>query len=187
MLFDLLLAIALLFGPDVDRSNDLAALLMVRQDCTADLLEDDPDAICRDRVAAALDAIADRESPGTYAAELSFVGIHARDSRWSTRLWKKGHERGILSTWCPAHWFPFGTSTVGPHGLMYVYNVGRLGVPENCVPWRLLGLPMGSAVAATDRYLQRCTGSSSDSGRGWCPSEKQIELARKRRAVRKRR
>ena len=172
-----------LVGPTVDEAH--AAAVADLEPCEGPWDAQAYD--CPERARWALAAIADREGPGNYAASTAWVGIHGRDSRFAPRLWerghrrgRKGHFRGALSWWCPVHSSSTGMSTVGPHGLIYVYNVHRLGVPGNCVPWWVLAAPAVSARVALDRYLERC-GAEPD---GWCPSLDAAQRSRDRRCKR---
>lgn len=120
---------------------------------------------CPDRMRALLDAVADRESPGNFAAHLRWVGRHRGDS-WAERsLERKGLARGILQAWCPFH-VQGQLSTVGPHGLIYTYNVARADVPGNCWPSIALALPRVSSLVAAVRVVDVCTKRPD----GWCPS-----------------
>lgn len=132
---------------------------------------------CPERVRESLDAISDRELPQEARRRARWFGVHRGDAGHERALEAKGWRRGILSEACPWHGGAEGMSTVGPHGLMYVLNVGRLGVPANCVPWQALGLPIVSALAAGQRYLALCREPG-----GWCPSAGARVRARKRRS-----
>lgn len=178
-----------LFGPELDEVHEqVAAELPVRPECDAPIFSQPYD--CPDRVRWALVAIADRESPGNYSARKRWVGRHRGDSRLDARLWTagwrradKGYKKAALSWWCPAHLSPEGLSTVGPHGLIYLYNVHRLDAVGNCLPWWLFASPEQSARAARHRYLQLC--DDAGPARGWCPSLRAAMSARKRRCDRR--
>ena len=184
----LLSALLRLFGPEVDEVNaSVAAELEVRAECEGPLWERPFD--CPERVRWALVAISDRECPGDYCAHRTWVGRHGGDSGHDKGLWAKGHRRGArgyregaLHWWCPAHQDPVGMSTVGPHGLIYLYNVHRLGVLGNCVPGWILAAPSVSARAALDRYLELC---GAESPSGWCPTIKAAFNSRIRRCHRR--
>lgn len=165
------------FGPSVDEANEAAAAEVEPYlECEAPLWEQPYD--CPERVRWALAAISDRECPGNYCAHRHWVGRHRGDSGLESDLWRRGHRRGwehpdwrksALRWWCPAHATPGGMSTVGPHGLIYLFNIHRLDAAGNCVPWWVLASPAVSARAATHRYLELCSG---DTPSGWCPSPK---------------
>jgi hypothetical protein len=175
-----------LAGPQLDAVHAQAVLeLPAGPQCDAPLWEQPYD--CPERVRWALVAIADRESPGNYSARYRWVGRHAQDSVHDLDLWRVGHERGrkgyrrgALAWWCPVHTDPLGMSTVGPHGLIYLFNVHRLEVPGNCVPWWLFAVPSVSAEAAIDRYLQLC----EDMRSSWCPTPRAVASSRRRRCDR---
>lgn len=175
------------FGPDVDAANAAAAAeLELFAECEVPLWEQPYD--CPERVRWALVAISDRESPGNYSARFHWVGRHRRDSGHEERLWTRGLERGAkgyrrggLHWWCPAHWGAEGMSTVGPHGLIYAFNVHRMGVAGNCVPWWVFATPSESARVARHRYLKLC----GDNRKGWCPTPEAAERSRTRRCRRR--
>jgi hypothetical protein len=176
-----------LLGPELDEVHRDAALeLPSRRACAAPLEQQPYD--CPERVRWALTAISDREMPGDYSGNIRWAGRHRGDAHFDLELWRMGHRRGAqgkrkasLAWWCPAHWSPTGMSTVGVHSLMYAYNVHRLGVPGNCVPWWMLGIPSVSVEAATDRYLDLCDQPDPS---GWCPTLSATVAARRRRCDR---
>lgn len=135
---------------------------------------------CPERMEMALDAVSDRELTREERSVSIWFGRHYGDSGHDQGLFSKGHRRGILSEWCPWHDRAAGMSTVGPHGLMYVLNIDRLGIPGNCVPWQALGTSFVSAVVAGLRYLRTC--SSEPSGWSWCPRWNAVRRARDRRS-----
>lgn len=182
-----------LLGPCVDDANraiatELGSLDFVDlesgeiQECERVAVEDQP-YDCAERMRWALLTISNRESPGNWSARRRYTGIHAGDSRHAGRVYTWAQRFDRLSWWCPSHWGERGMSTVGPHGLMYGYNVQRLGVPGNCVPTWAFGISTVSARAAADRYLSRCTEDPEPGG--WCPTTKQI-VRTFRRAQRRR-
>jgi hypothetical protein len=173
-------------GPDLATVHaELAAALPTDDEvCATPLEEQRYD--CPERTRWALTAIADRESPYSFSDGVRWVGRHPRDSGHDAGLWRLGHRRGragrrtgALSWWCPAHHDAEGMSTVGPHGMIYLYNVHRLDVPGNCVPWWIFAAPQISAVAALHRYLDLCDEPSS-----WCPTLPAVVRARNARAAR---
>lgn len=174
------------FGPSVDQANAaVAAELEAHEGCDRPLLEQSYD--CPERVRWALTAISDRELPSPGQWTYRWFGRHDGDSWAEPGLWKKGHRRGregkrtaALHSWCPAHSDPEGMSTVGTHGLIYVFNVHRLGVPGNCIPWWIFAAPSFSAEAARARYLKLC----KEPG-GWCPTPNAILQAMRRRCDRR--
>ncbi len=174
--------------PTTDDGNRAAAATLAdREECADDLAFQAYD--CPERARWALLTISNRESPYSWSPRRHWVGEHTRhgDNRHSARLGRKARARGLFSWWCPAHWGDDGFSTVGPHGLMYAYNVRRLDVPGNCVPWQVLASPMVSARVALSRYVDRC---EDPEGRSWCPTLIQVVATRDRwvaRAERKRR
>lgn len=164
----------------VDDANALAAAALGNPD--ARCLQWSKAYDCPRRMEQALDAISDRELPQEERMTSRWFGRHYIDSEHEAGLLRKGHRRGILSDWCPWHDRSTGMSTVGPHGLMYVLNVGRLEAPGNCVPWEALGLSVVSAYAAGRRYLAHC--ESEPEGHSWCPTRAARARARRRRVVR---
>ena len=190
MIAQLLAAILRILGPSVDEANaQAAAELDAYEACDVPLWEQPYD--CPERVRWALTAISDRECPGNYCAHRRWVGRHGRDSGHEEGLWRKGHRRGwehpnwtkgALKWWCPAHWSAEGMSTVGPHGLIYLFNVARLEVQGNCVPWWWFATPTVSARAARERYLERC---DDGTGKGWCPKIEFQQKVRRRRCHRR--
>lgn len=145
---------------------------------------------CPERTRWALSAIADRECPGSFSDEYRWIGRHRIDSVHEPGLWRlghrrgrKGYQRGALAPWCPAHRDAVGMSTVGPHGLIYLYNVHRLDAPGNCVPWWIMAAPAVSGRAALHRYLELCAAPDAS---GWCPTIRAIERARDARRGRNR-
>jgi len=181
-------ALLRLFGPEVDEANAAAvAELEVYDACKAPLWEQAWD--CPERVRWALAAISDRECPGNYCAHRKWVGRHRQDSVHDEGIWRRGHARGergyhagALHWWCPAHATPTGMSTVGPHGLIYAFNVHRMHVLGNCVPWWVFASPTVSAQVARERYLKLC-GPQRRSG--WCPSVRSSYRSWKRRCARR--
>ncbi len=175
-------------GPTVEEANEAAAAQVPDYDlCDVPVLEQPYD--CPGRVRWALVSISDRECPNNYCGHRRWVGRHRRDSGHEGGLWRAGHRRGgkgyrrgALHWWCPAHADPEGMSTVGPHGLIYLFNVHRLGVFGNCVPWWIFASPAVSARAATARYLRNCKPGTRD---GWCPSERSVGRAFRRRCKRR--
>ncbi len=188
MIAQLFAALVRLFGPEVDDANAAAAAeLPERVECDAPFMHQPYD--CPDRVRWALTAISDRECPGNYCGKRRWVGRHRRDSGHDPGLWRMGHRRGAkgyrtggLHWWCPAHADPEGMSTVGPHGLIYAYNVHRLRVPGNCVPWWVFAAPAVSAKAARARYLKMC---DVEGRSAWCPSASAAYRAYRRRCRRR--
>ena len=173
--------LALLLGiltMNVDSANAFAAGLL-GEDTPACRYQWRKPYDCPDRMRESLAAVSDRELPQEGRGVSIWFGRHYIDSGHDSGLHRKGHRRGILADWCPWHAEDEGMSTVGPHGLMYVLNVGRLEVPGNCVPWEALGLSVVSALAAGRRYLSNC--ENEPEGRSWCPSAAARRRARKRR------
>jgi len=162
----MLAIIIALLASTVDGANVSAARrhTWTRPSCRVHVSRQDYD--CQGRMRWALLAISNRESPGSWSPDRIWVGVHRGDAEHSPKLARRGRASGVLSWWCPSHWGSYGFSTVGPHGLMYAYNVHRLSAPGNCVPWWVFAAPHLSAQSAALRYLELC-GSSSD---GWCPS-----------------
>ena len=138
---------------------------------------------CVERMRWALLTISNRESAGNWSPGREWTGIHQGDAKWAGRVRYWAGKFGRISWWCPFHWSRGGFSTVGPHGMMYGYNVQLLGIRGNCVPTRAFAVSSVSAEAAGRRYLKSCTKPWRD-GIGWCPSVAQI-VATKRRARRK--
>lgn len=138
---------------------------------------------CVERMRWALLTISNRESAGNWSPERDWTGVHAGDSKWEPRVHYWAGKFNRTSWWCPFHWGDGGFATVGPHGLMYGYNVQLLEREGNCVPTRAFAVSTVSAEAAGRRYLRACTKPWRD-GIGWCPSVAQIE-ATKRRARRR--
>lgn len=167
-----------LLSPDLDTAHAaVVTTLPAAAQCDRPIRRQAYD--CPERARWALTAIADRETG--YAPNMRWFGRHPDDSKHERVVWNIGRDRGVLEPWCPAHDSPVGMSTVGPHGMMYVFNVHRLRVPGNCVPWWLFATPGISAIAALDRYLHNC--DDADAG-GWCPSTAAIRRALRRRCVR---
>ncbi len=140
---------------------------------------------CPERIQAALANVADREGPGNYNPTRVWIGRHTGDSWAENRLHTKGHHRGILSDWCPAHWSPRGMSTSSTWGLMYVYNIHRLEIPGNCVPWQVFAFSFVAAKAAASHYVALCDPSRVPRW-GWCPTIEDQKRSFRRRARRAR-
>ena len=175
--------------PTTDEGNLAAvATLTDREECDDDLEFQPWD--CPERARWALLTISNRESPYNWSPSTRWVGQHVRqgDNRYSAGLGRRAHRRGTFQWWCPAHWGSEGFSTVGPHGLMYAFNVHRLDIPGNCVPWWVFATAEVSAHVALDRYLDRC--ELEPVGRSWCPKLAAVLATRTRwdrRAARARR
>lgn len=188
MLAQIVAGLLRLFGPTVEEANAaVAAELDTWEACDAPLFEQPWN--CPERVRWALVAISDRELPSPGEWTYRWYGRHAVDSRYEVGFWRKGHRRGregrktgALHWWCPAHHDAEGMSTVGLHGLVYLFNVHRFGVPGNCVPWWVLGVPTFSAAVARDRYLDQCRPDKAD---GWCPSVDAVFRSWRRRCDRR--
>jgi hypothetical protein len=186
----LLASLFRLFGPDLDQVHlEIERELQRHPGSHCDQALEHQPYMCPERVRWALTAIADREMPGV-SAHVHWFGIHERDSIHEDALWRHGHRRGragkseaALSSLCPFHADAHGMSTVGPHGLMYLYNVHRFGVVANCVPWWWLAIPSHSAEAALDRYIELCADRTADDPPhdGWCPSTAAMKRARRYR------
>ncbi len=131
---------------------------------------------CKLRMRWALLTISNREQAGTWHPERRWTGIHRGDSSHSGNVRYWADHFGRLRWWCPAHWSDTGMSTVGPHGLMYGYNVQRVGMPGNCVPWWIFSLNAVSARTAAKIYASKCGGVDQrpEGKRGWCPTRKAI-------------
>jgi hypothetical protein len=187
MLAQIVAGLFRLFGPTVDEANAaVAAELEAREACEVPLLQQPYD--CPERVRWALTAVSDRELPDPGPWTYRWYGRHIGDSHHELGLWKLGHRRGregrrtgALRSWCPAHRDPEGMSTVGTHGLIYLYNAHYLDVVGNCIPWWLFAAPMFSAEAARERYLDLC----EDRSGGWCPSPNAVFNAWRRRCDRR--
>lgn len=134
---------------------------------------------CRERMRWALLTISNRESAGNWSPRRTWTGIHSGDSHHEPRVRYWAGRFGRVSWWCPFHWGSTGFSTVGPHGLMYGYNVQLLGRTGNCVPTRAFGVATVSAEAAGRRYLKSCKRRRAE-GRGWCPTTRAITRTRRR-------
>ncbi len=174
----LLASILRLLTSELDEAHEeVTATLPMVSACDKPLRRQPYD--CPERARWALTAIADRETG--YAPHTRWFGRHPGDAVHERVLWNIGRDRGVLEPWCHAHDSPVGMSTVGPHGMMYVFNVQRLRLPGNCVPWWLFATSGLSAIAALDRYLANC---DDPDARGWCPSSSAIRRALRRRCVR---
>lgn len=187
MLAQIFAGLLRVFGPTVEEANAAAAAeLDDREDCDVPIAEQPYD--CPERVRWALVAISDRELPDPAPWSYRWYGRHAGDSWADDGLWRSGHRRGrkgrttgALHSWCPAHLDSEGMSTVGTHGLMYLYNVHYVGAPGNCIPWWIFASPTVSAEAARDRYLKLC----EEKATGWCPSLHAVLQAWRRRCDRR--
>ena len=161
------LASLLNFPTTDDGNNAASSTLPDREECHDDLELQPYD--CPERARWSLLAISNRESPYSWSPSRRWVGQHTAngDSKHSAGLGRWGRRVGRLSWLCPFHWGDAGFSTVGPHGMIYAYNVQRLDVPGNCVPWQVFASPLPSAKAALGRYLKRC--EKEPTRRSWCP------------------
>jgi hypothetical protein len=187
-MLNLLLAAILHLWTTTDEANQrLASTLPDREECHDDLQFQPYD--CPDRARWALLTISNRESPGGWSPSTRWVGVHTSfgDHRLSARIGRKMRSRGDFQWWCPAHWGDSGFSTVGPHGLIYGFNVARLEVPGNCVPWQIFALPVVSATAALDRYVDKCAVERAEGTRGWCPRTDEVLVTKARWDERRRR
>lgn len=187
--------LALILTP-VDEANIEAATRFGndRIECDVALASQPYD--CPDRLRWALLTISNRESAGNWSPDRLWTGISEMDSKHSLKVKARGHKVGRLQWWCPFHWGSDGFATVGPHGQFYVYNVQRLGMTGNCVPWQYMALNEVSAEVAAKRYLAVCDADvyspnmDMKPGDGWCPTLGQVVATRRRyrlRAAAKRR
>lgn len=122
---------------------------------------------CPERMRWALLTISNRETVGGWTPHTLWVGRHLRDSKHEDGLWRSGHDDETLSQACPFHWTPTGMSTVSAYGLIYKFNIRRLGAPGNCVPWWLVAFSGVASRIAASRYLKNC--EMEPVGRSWCP------------------
>lgn len=162
----------------VDDANSLTAAALGNSD--ARCLQWSKAYDCPERMRVALDSISDQALPRERRRTARWYGVHAVDSHLEERNFRKAKRRGILADWCPWHDSAEGMSTVGTHHTMYAWNVGRLGVPGNCVPWQVMGLALVSSWTAGLRYLANC--EDEPQGRSWCPSPGDRRRARQRRS-----
>lgn len=176
MLQDAIALIIALVGTTDAGNVEAAATLPDRDECHVELHLQPYD--CPERARWALLAISNRESPNGWSPARRWVGVHAGDAGHSPGLGQRMRERGVFASWCPAHWGSDGFSTVGPHGMIYAFNVKRLGVVGNCVPWWVFALPRVSARAALHRYLDLC--EAEPVGRSWCPTTRAVVGTRRR-------
>ena len=168
--------------PTTDEGNlaAVAARLVDREECDDDLDYQPHD--CPERARWALLTISNRESPGNWTPNRRWVGVrtYQGDHKHSAKIGRRMRERGRFQAWCPFHWGDEGFSTVGPHGLIYGFNVQRGRWAGNCVPWQYVAAPMQSARLALDRYLDKCEDEPEPGRRSWCPRIAQVVATRDR-------
>ncbi len=189
MLRQLLVIVLRWFAPEVDAAN-VAIAEEMGLDTFTNMEDEERECVdtplelqhyrCKERMRWALLTISNRESAGNWSPRRRYTGIHKGDSHHAPRVRRWAYKFGRLSWWCPAHWGSEGMSTVGPHGLMYGYNVQHLGVFGNCVPTWAFGIGSVSARAAGVIYIESCGYGE----RSWCPTLEQV-MRTKKRAKRK--
>lgn len=181
----IIIMLVALASPTIDEVNyEMAQRLGVEQfDVTDDLGQvtthectDTPMRLqpynCKLRMRWALLALTNRENAGNWSPGRRFTGIHRGDASYEEGLQRAQIRSGRFSKWCPFHRTARGKSTVGPAGMMYAYNVQRVGTWANCMPWWLFASNTISGTTAARLYVSHCSevDQREPGARGWCPT-----------------